>query len=202
LDATGAVKSLSNRYSNSLVGFLVMIPNLAALLAMILVSRSSDRKLERRYHAAIPLTIGGIALMLPETAASPWSSITLLSFAAMGIYSYMGPFWTMPSEFLTGYSAASGIALINSIANLGGFVGPYAIGAISDKPGSLHGGLAVAGLSLFVSATLVLLVPRKASGGKALIAGKWPATRKLLRRCNWGLSRPGTDEGDKGNNRF
>ena len=126
------VKSLSNRYSNSSVGFLVMIPYLMALLAMILVSRSSDRKLERRYHAAIPLTIGGIALMLLGTAASPSSSIPLLSFAAMGIYSFMGPFWTMPGEFLTGYSAASGIALITSIANLGGFVGPYAIGAISE----------------------------------------------------------------------
>lgn len=156
------VKSLSNRYSNSSVGFLVMIPNLMALLAMILVSRSSDRKLERRYHAAIPLTIGGIALMLLGTAASPLFSITLLSFAAMGIYSFLGPFWTMPSEFLTGYSAASGIALVTSIANLGGFIGPYAIGAISDRTGSLYGGLAVAGISLLVSATLVLLVPRKA----------------------------------------
>ena len=155
------VKSLSDRYSNTAVGFLVMIPYLMALLAMILVSRSSDSKLERRYHAAIPLTIGGIALILLKTAASPWSSIALLSFVAMGIYSYLGPFWTMPSEFLTGYSAASGIALINSIANLGGFVGPYAIGAISDRTRSLSGGLAVAGLSLFVSATLVLLVPRK-----------------------------------------
>jgi len=157
-----AVKSLSNRYSNSSVGFLVMIPYLMALLAMILVSRSSDRKLERRYHAAIPLVIGGIALMLLGTAASPSSSIALLSLVAMGIYSFMGPFWTMPSEFLTGYSAASGIALITSVANLGGFVGPYAIGAISDRTGSLYGGLAVAGLSLFVSATLVLLLPRKA----------------------------------------
>jgi len=157
-----AVKSLSNRYSNTAVGFLVMIPYLMALLAMILISRSSDRKLERQYHAAIPLTIGGIALILLRTAASPWSSIALLSFVAMGIYSYLGPFWAMPSEFLTGYSAASGIALINSVANLGGFVGPYAIGAISDRTGSLYGGLAVAGLSLFVSATLVLLVPRQA----------------------------------------
>ena len=156
------VKSLSNRYSNSLVGFLLMIPYLMGLLAMILVSGSSDRKLERRYHAAIPLTIGGIALMLLGTAASPSLSIALLSFAAMGIYSFMGPFWTMPSEFLTGYSAASGIALITSIANLGGFVGPFAIGAISDRTGSLYGGLGVAGVSLFVSATLVLLVPRKA----------------------------------------
>jgi ACS family tartrate transporter-like MFS transporter len=155
------VKSFSNRYSNSSVGFLVMIPYLVALLAMILVSRSSDRRLERRYHAAIPLTLGGIALMLLGTAASPWSSIALLSFAAMGVYSFLGPFWTMPSEFLTGYSAASGIALITSIANLGGFVGPYAIGAISDRTGSLYRGLAVAGVSLLVSATLVLLVPAK-----------------------------------------
>jgi len=100
--------------------------------------------------------------MLLGTAASPSSSIALLSLVAMGIYSFMGPFWTMPSEFLTGYSAASGIALITSVANLGGFVGPYAIGAISDRTGSLYGGLAVAGLSLFVSATLVLLLPRKA----------------------------------------
>ena len=79
----------------------------------------------------------------------------------MGVYSFLGPFWTMPSEFLTGYSAASGIALITSIANLGGFAGPFAIGAISDRTGSLCGALAVAGLSLFVSATLVLLLPRK-----------------------------------------
>jgi len=157
-----AVKSLSGRYSNTAVGFLVMIPYLMALLAMILVSRSSDRKLERRYHAAVPLTIGGVALMLLRTAASPWASIALLSFVAMGIYSYFGPFWTMPSEFLTGYSAASGIALINSIASLGGFVGPYAIGAISNRTGSLYGGLAVAGFFLFVSAILVLLLPRKA----------------------------------------
>ena len=159
-----AVKSLSNRYSNTAVGFLAMIPYLTALLTMILVSRSSDRKLERRYHAAVPLTIGGIALMLLKTAASPWASIALLSFVAMGIYSYFGPFWTMPSEFLTGYSAASGIALINSIASLGGFVGPYAIGAISNRTGSLYGGLAVVGFSLFVSAILILLLPRKERG--------------------------------------
>jgi MFS transporter, ACS family, tartrate transporter len=156
-----AVKSLSARCSNTAVGFLVMVPYLSALLSMILVSRSSDRKLERRYHAAIPLTVGGIALMLLKTAASPWASIALLSFVAMGIYSYFGPFWTMPSEFLTGYSAASGIALINSIASLGGFVGPYAIGAISNRTGSLYGGLAVVGFSLFLSAILVLLLPRK-----------------------------------------
>jgi ACS family tartrate transporter-like MFS transporter len=159
------VKSLSSRYSNTLVGFLIMIPYLAGLLAMVLVSRSSDRRLERRYHAAIPVIVGGIALMLLGTTSSPFFSIALLSVVVPGIYSFFGPFWSLPNEFLTGFSAASGIALINSIGNLGGFVGPYAIGAMSKKTGSLHGGLALAGVSLFVSAALILLLPRAAESG-------------------------------------
>jgi ACS family tartrate transporter-like MFS transporter len=67
----------------------------------------------------------------------------------------------LPSEFLTGFSAAAGIALINSVGNLGGLVGPYTIGAIAMRTGSLYGGLALTGVFLFVSATLVLLLPRK-----------------------------------------
>ena len=156
------VKSLSSRYSNSMIGLLVMIPNLVGLAGMILVSHSSDRMLERRYHVAIPAVTGGVALLLLGTTRSPFFSLILLSFLAVGVYSYFGPFWSLPSEFLTGYSAASGIALINSIASLGGFVGPYAIGATSKLTGSLYAGLAVAGVSMLVSATLVLLLARKA----------------------------------------
>jgi MFS transporter, ACS family, tartrate transporter len=155
------VKSLSSRYSNTTVGFLVMIPHLVGLLVMVLVSRSSDRKLERRYHAAIPAVMGGIALLLLGTTSSPFFSIALLSFMALGIYSFYGPFYSLPSEFLTGFSAASGIALISSVANLGGFVGPYVIGAINGRTGSLYGGLAAVGVSLFVSATLLLVLPRE-----------------------------------------
>ena len=81
---------------------------------------------------------------------------------AAGTYSIAGPFFSLPSEFLTGYAAASGIALINSFGNLGGLVGPYAIGAIQDKTGSLHGGLAFVGVSMIVSAVLLWLLPRKA----------------------------------------
>lgn len=79
----------------------------------------------------------------------------------MGIYSFYGPFYSLPSEFLTGFSAASGIALISSVANLGGSVGPYAIGAINEKTGSLYGGLSGIGVSLFLSAALILLLPRE-----------------------------------------
>ena len=85
----------------------------------------------------------------------------LLSFVAIGVYGSMGPFWVLPSEFLTGFSAAAGIALINSVGNLGGLVGPYMIGAIAMRTGNLYAGLALVGVFLFVSATLVLLLPRK-----------------------------------------
>jgi ACS family tartrate transporter-like MFS transporter len=84
-----------------------------------------------------------------------------LNLLAVGIYTFYGPFWALPNEFLTGFAAAAGIALVNSIRNLGGFVGPYMTGAIASKTGNLYGGLALAGVSLSLSATLVLLLQRK-----------------------------------------
>ena len=156
------VKSLSIRYSNTMVGVLVTIPNLVALMAIILVSRSSDRKLERRYHVAIPAIVGAGALVLLGATRSPFYSLTLLSFLVAGVYSYIGPFWALPSEFLTGYSAAAGIALISSVGNLAGLVGPYMIGAVAMRTGNLYAGLAIASVPLFISATLVLLLPSKA----------------------------------------
>jgi D-galactonate transporter len=154
------VKSLSSLYSNTTIGFLVMIPYLVGLVAMVLVSRSSDRRMERKYHAAIPAIVAGIALLSLGATHSTFSSIFFLCFASVGIYSVYGPFWSLPSEFLTGFAAASGMALISSVANLGGFAGPYAIGMVSQRTGSLHGGLALTGVSLFVSATLASLLPK------------------------------------------
>jgi MFS transporter, ACS family, tartrate transporter len=162
------VKSLSSVYSNTTVGLLVMVPYLAALLAMILISRSSDRTMERKYHAAIPAIVAGIALVSLGTAQSIFPTIFLLSLAAAGIYSVYGPLWSLPSEFLTGFAAASGIGLISSVANLGGFVGPYAVGLVTQTTGSLYGGLALTGVSLFVCATLASLLPKTARADNSL----------------------------------
>jgi ACS family tartrate transporter-like MFS transporter len=155
------VKSLSSLYSNTTTGFLVTIPYSVGLLAMVLVSRSSDRKMERKYHAAIPALIAGIALVSLGATHSTFYSIFFLCFASLGIYSVYGPFWSLPSEFLTGFAAASGIALISSVANLGGFAGPYAIGVVSQRTGSLYAGLALTGVSLFVCAILASLLPKR-----------------------------------------
>jgi ACS family tartrate transporter-like MFS transporter len=157
------LKTLSSQYSNTAVGLLVMIPYLVGLPVMIVVGRSSDRRLERRYHAAIPLIIAAVSLVLlgSNAASSVFVSVILWCVAASGIVSVWGPFWSLPCEFLTGFSAAAGIALINCFGNLGGFVGPYAIGAISKKTGSFHGGLVVVGFSLVTSALLILALRKR-----------------------------------------
>jgi len=158
------VKSLSSGISNSLIGLLLMTPHLVGLPVMVMVSRSSDRKQERRFHAAIPAIFAGIALASLWATHSVFTTILLLSVAALGIYSVYGPFYSLPGDFLAGFAAASGIALVSSLANLGGFAGPYAIGWIKDQTGSLYGGLAVGGVSLFASATLMLLLPKRLRG--------------------------------------
>ena len=157
------IKAGSSQYSNTTVGVLVMLPYVIALAAMILVGRSSDRRLERRYHAAIPLIIGAISFLLLSTTppSSVFLSVVLWCLVASGIESAWSPFWSLPNEFLTGFSAAAGIAFINSIGNLGGFVGPYAMGAISKTTGSFRGGLVVAGVSWTISAMLILALRKR-----------------------------------------
>jgi len=155
------VKKLSSGYSNTTVGLLVMVPNIAGLVFMILISRSSDRRRERRWHAAISACVGGIACLLFGASHSTLLSIALLSLIAAGIYGAAGPFWALPCELLTGFSAASGIALITSIASLGGFVGPYVVGLIQQRTGNVQSSLEVVGIALLVFATLLLFLPTK-----------------------------------------
>lgn len=156
------LQSLSSGYSNFTVGLLVMVPNLVGLAAMIVISQRSDQKLERRNHAAVPAVVGGIAFLLVTATHSHVYSIILLCLVAVGVYGFMGPFWAMPSEFLTGFAAAAGIALINSVGNLGSFVGTYVVGLVKQKTGSFSGGLALAGIAMLFAAGLALLLPRGA----------------------------------------
>ncbi|HXP85701.1 MAG TPA: MFS transporter, partial [Bryobacteraceae bacterium] len=135
------VKGLSAHYSNTTVGVLVTIPHAVGFVAMMLVSRHSDRTGERRWHAAVPAIAAATAMFTVGLVSSPLLSIAILTLMASGIYSFFGPFWALPNRFLTGYAAASGIALINSVGNLGGFVGPYMIGSITTWTGSNYWGL-------------------------------------------------------------
>jgi ACS family tartrate transporter-like MFS transporter len=156
------VKAFAHLSSNSGIGLLVMIPHLVGLAVMVFVSRSSDRRLERRFHAGIPAGFAGLAFIgLSATHSISWA-LVFLSVAAMGMYSFYGPYFALPSEFLSGFAVASGLGLINSISNLAGFVGPYLIGAITKRTGSLSGSLIYAGFPLLLAALLVLLIPKRA----------------------------------------
>jgi len=150
-------------FSNRTTGFVSALPYVAGMGAMILWGRSSDRSGERIRHIALAwlLAAAGFAL----STASHDHALTLfgLTLAIVGVLSAFGPFYSMPSSFLTGPAAAGGIALINSIANLGGFCGPVLVGILKERTGGYTAGFAALGLELVVSALIVLAVGRAMS---------------------------------------
>jgi len=147
--------------SNTGLGFVVMIPNLLGLFAMLVVPLHSDRTRERRLHMAAASALAGVGMLLLGTPHSAFFSLVLFSAVAIGAYSFLPIFFSVPGEFLTGFSAAAGIALVTSVANLGGFVGPYTVGLIRQKTGSFYSGLICAGFSFLISACLSLLLSKQ-----------------------------------------
>jgi ACS family tartrate transporter-like MFS transporter len=165
------MKSLFGGRSNTLVGIAVMIPSLLALVAMVVASRHSDRTLERRYHLAILSVLAGIAFLLLGVPRSPLFSVVLFSAVAVGNYSFLPIFFSLPGEFLTGSSAAAGIALVTSVTNLGGFAGPFTVGLIRQRTGSFYPGLIFAGIFFLVSASLAFVLPKRLSPAGERLAG-------------------------------
>jgi hypothetical protein len=111
---------------------------------------------------ATSIAVAGVALLLLGAPRSTFVSVVLFSAVAIGAYSSLLVFMSLPGAFLTGFSAAAGIALVTSVANLGGFVGPYTVGLIRQKTGNPYYGLICAGLFFLVSASLALALPRRA----------------------------------------
>ena len=144
------------------IGMLTAIPYGSAVLAMIVVSRSADRLRERRWHIAIPAVLGAIGLVL----SAVWGQNTVLAMAAltlatMGILTTLPLFWSLPTSFLAGAGAAAGIALINSVGNLAGFVSPFLVGWLKDMTQSTNAGMYMLATSLVLGALLTLSVPAR-----------------------------------------
>jgi ACS family tartrate transporter-like MFS transporter len=145
-------------------GLLTGVPSLFAVGAMLGWAAHSDRTKERTWHVAIPCLLACAGFVLAARAQSVWAFIAALVIVNAGISAAKPPLWAMPSAFLSGAGAAAGIAMINSIGNLGGFVGPYAIGRLKNAAG--YGpGLYVVGATLGVSALLTLWLGRRPHGG-------------------------------------
>ena len=155
------MKEATGGSSNTHVGLLVALPNLFGVVVMALVSRHSDRLEERRFHMAACVAIAGLALLLLGKSHSQVVTVILFAIVAMGAYSFLPVFFSVPGEFLCGFSAAAGIALVTSVANLGGFVGPYTVALIQQKTGNAHWGLICAGVLYCFSACLAAALPRR-----------------------------------------
>jgi ACS family tartrate transporter-like MFS transporter len=139
------------------VVLLSAIPYVAASIGMVLFGVSSDRTGERRWHVAGPCLIGATGFVLTVLAPQTLSvSLFTLSIAAFGIWGTLGPYWTLPTAFLRGTAAAGGIALVNSVGNVGGFVGPILVGRIRDATGGFAAGLLTLAGVLVLAAAIVL----------------------------------------------
>lgn len=139
-------------------GLVNAIPPIVAVVAMYFWSRNSDRTGERTWHVTIACTVAAIGLFFAGFAASLAAVLVALVVVNAGVSSAKPPLWSMPTLFLSGSAAATGIATINSIGNLGGFVGPYAIGLIKQATGSYEWGLYFVGALLLVSAVTTLVI--------------------------------------------
>jgi ACS family tartrate transporter-like MFS transporter len=141
------------------IGFLVAIPNLIAVIGMVLWSRHSDHTGERYWHAAIACVIAAAGMAVAALAgSSAFLVITGLTLTAFGVSAAKPPLWSLPTLFFGGTAAATSIGLINSLGTLGGFVGPYMIGANNGTGGHFSRGLYLVGGTLIVSAITILLL--------------------------------------------
>jgi ACS family tartrate transporter-like MFS transporter len=144
--------------SDLTVGLLTAIPYGAGAVAMVVAGRHSDRTGERRWHVVIAALVGaaGLAASTLSTGVA-WSLVTM-SIAMAGLASMFGPFWALATSTMGGVGAAASIALVNSVGNTGGFVGPYLLGALNEATGSFVVGLRVIALMLGAGAAIVLAV--------------------------------------------
>ena len=150
------IKRLSGS-SNLRVSVISAIPYCAGLLAILVTGWSSDKTKERRWHAALPMIIASIGLFLGILERDHLVlAVSMFCLAAVGLYGYLPGFWALPTSFLTGTAAAASIGLINSVGNLGGFMGPSIVGYVSKATDSFLGGVVCLSLSALVAAALVL----------------------------------------------
>ncbi len=141
-------------------GFVNAIPPIFAVLAMIFWARHSDRTGERNWHVVGACLVAAAGLGLAAYTTSLIPVVIALILVSVGVSSSKPPLWSIPTQFLTGAAAATGIATINSIGNLGGFAGPFVIGWLKEETGGFRGGLLSVGAALVFSAALVLVLAR------------------------------------------
>jgi ACS family tartrate transporter-like MFS transporter len=145
------------------VGLVSAVPYLVAAVGMVWIGDHSDHRRERRWHVALSAFGGAVGLALSAVLDAPVPALAALSVGAVAIWGALAPFWAMPAAALRGTAAAGGIALINAVGNLGGFVGPYLIGYLRELSGDARLPLVALAVALVGCGVLVLAVRHDAS---------------------------------------
>jgi ACS family tartrate transporter-like MFS transporter len=140
------------------IGRLYAIPSLLAVITMVLAGRHSDRTGERRWHLAVSAFLGAFGWGLTAYASSPWLVVPALALAHMGMMSMMGPFWSLATSFLSGAAAVGGIALINTVANIGGYFAPDLMGRLKQATGSFSAGELMLAATMLIGGLIALCV--------------------------------------------
>lgn len=145
------------------IGFLTALPYAAGAIAMVWISRMSDAARERRWHLAIPALLGAVGWLVTVGAGSGNTVLAMaaLTLATVGVLSTLSQFWCLPTALLAGAAAATGIAVINSVGNLAGFVSPYLIGWIIDETHSTDLGVYTLAASTAIGGLMALAMPKR-----------------------------------------
>lgn len=153
-------------------GLVTAVPYVVGALVMVPWARHGDRTGERKWHVALPMLAGGAAIPVALYLGNPYAAMTAVAVCAVGFCAALPTFWALPSGFLAGSAAAGGIALINALGNLSGFVAPYVTGWLRDLTGSQRSGLWVVGACLIAGALVTLLLgaaPRARPAGTGTV---------------------------------
>ncbi|GAB3001510.1 MFS transporter [Streptomyces pseudoechinosporeus] len=157
----GFAESFDTTFSIFEAALIVAIPFALGAIALVIWSRHSDKTGERIWHVVLPTLLAAITIPVALYTHSPASAMAVISLTAIGLFAAFPAFWYLPSTFLTGAAAATGIAVVNTMGAVSGFAAPYITGWLLDLTGTSKAGLWVVGVVMFASASLLLAFRRR-----------------------------------------
>ncbi|MFF9040439.1 MFS transporter [Streptomyces sp. NPDC014892] len=157
----GFAESFQTKFSIIEAGLIVAIPFALGAIALVIWSRHSNRTGVRIWHVALPMLLAAITIPVALYMESPGRAMTVISLTAIGLFAAFPAFWYLPSTFLTGAAAASGIAIVNTMGAVSGFAAPYVTGWLLDLTGTSKAGLWVVGVVMSASAMVLLVFGRR-----------------------------------------
>ena len=147
-------------WSNAAIGRAIAVAMLVSLVASLYTGHSSSKRNETRWHGAAHMFLAAVGMAGGAFARDPWLFCGFMVLAAVGTYAPMAVWWSYPTTFLSGMAAAGAVGLVNSMGNLGGFVGPYLTGFVRQTTGSFSLAMLYLALSLAAAGVLILTLPR------------------------------------------